>query len=418
MRSPPRTQYRLRTVIPTLPRSAPGVLRTLALTAAGLVAVLRASAWTVPPVEPEFFRTPTPREAHVLELRRGVLADTRLGRGWLASGRRALSAPLPLEYSHLEEGRFVPEEPTALGFRIPVARGQRLEVEVEGPLWDQGRLFLDLLRLPPAGAPGDRPVSLLSAAGRDEPVSWEPEADREILVRLQPELFAGGTYRIRLRRVAALEFPVAGRDQRAVLSVFGAPREGGRRSHHGVDIFAPRGTPVVAAAAGVVRRANETPIGGRVVWLRDPERGQSLYYAHLDRQGVRAGERVEAGDTIGWVGNTGNARSTPPHLHFGIYRRRRGPVDPLPYIRVLPSEAPGIRADPAVAGGWVTPRTGEVQVRTAPSLSAPVLATVNGNREMRVVGVTGAWYRIHLEDGTPGFVAEEVAETGAVVAQQ
>jgi hypothetical protein len=55
-------------------------------------------------------------------------------------------------------------------------------------------------------------------------------------------------------------------------------------------------------------------------------------YAHLSRQAVRTGERVKAGDVIGYVGTTGNARGTPPHLHFGIYALREGPIDPLPFV--------------------------------------------------------------------------------------
>jgi murein DD-endopeptidase MepM/ murein hydrolase activator NlpD len=72
-------------------------------------------------------------------------------------------------------------------------------------------------------------------------------------------------------------------------------------------------------------------LGGNVVWVLRPSRGEAHYYAHLDTQRVRAGTRVKAGDVIGTVGNTGNARSTAPHLHFGIYAGG-GAVDPLPYV--------------------------------------------------------------------------------------
>ena len=94
-------------------------------------------------------------------------------------------------------------------------------------------------------------------------------------------------------------------------------------------MFAPRGTPVLAGAAGRVSRVQETPVGGRVVWLQTD--AGSLYYAHLDRQLVEPGARVAAGDTLGTVGNTGNAAATPPHLHFGVYGRR-GAVDPEPFV--------------------------------------------------------------------------------------
>jgi peptidoglycan LD-endopeptidase LytH len=68
------------------------------------------------------------------------------------------------------------------------------------------------------------------------------------------------------------------------------------------------------------------------VWVWDPARRQRQYYAHLSRAVVRIGEPVNAGDVIGYVGNTGNAAGTPPHLHFGIYALAEGPIDPLPFV--------------------------------------------------------------------------------------
>jgi peptidoglycan LD-endopeptidase LytH len=114
--------------------------------------------------------------------------------------------------------------------------------------------------------------------------------------------------------------------------VFGDPRDGGRRRHEGVDIFAKRGTPVLSASSGVVTRVGEGGLGGRVVWVWDPARSLLLYYAHLQEQLVSTGTRVRAGEPIGTVGNTGNARTTPPHLHFGIYRRGAGAIDPEAFI--------------------------------------------------------------------------------------
>jgi hypothetical protein len=94
-------------------------------------------------------------------------------------------------------------------------------------------------------------------------------------------------------------------------------------------------TPALAAADGVVRGVGVTSLGGKVVWLRD-EDGHALYYAHLDRQYVTEGQQVRTGDTLGFIGNTGNARTTPPHLHFGIYARGEGPVDPWYFVYRLP----------------------------------------------------------------------------------
>ena len=97
----------------------------------------------------------------------------------------------------------------------------------------------------------------------------------------------------------------------------------------------------MAASDGIVSSVGTNRLGGNVVWVWDTARNQSHYYAHLSRQAVRMGERVKAGDVIGYVGNTGNARGTPPHLHFGIYARREGPIDPLPFVSGDPRMKPG-----------------------------------------------------------------------------
>ena len=117
---------------------------------------------------------------------------------------------------------------------------------------------------------------------------------------------------------------------RTIVDTWAAPRPGGRR-HEGVDIFAPRDTPVVSTTRGLVTRVGTNDLGGQVVWVLGPGL-ESHYYAHLQRQAVTVGTRISAGDIVGYVGNTGNARTTAPHLHFGIYRRGEGPIDPLPWV--------------------------------------------------------------------------------------
>lgn len=118
------------------------------------------------------------------------------------------------------------------------------------------------------------------------------------------------------------------------------PRSGGRL-HKGNDIFAERGTPVLAVADGVVRRVNRVDrwepgsgsgLGGKTVSITTDERTY-WYYAHLDSvaDGVEVGAAVEAGEQLGTVGTTGNARSTPPHLHIGRYVDG-GPQNPYPVI--------------------------------------------------------------------------------------
>ena len=116
-----------------------------------------------------------------------------------------------------------------------------------------------------------------------------------------------------------LRMPVIGVRSRDLDDSWHAPRDGGSRVHKGIDIFAPKGTEVVAVADGIVSYIGDQKLGGHCVWLTT-ENGASFYYAHLDRwaPGIYEGMEVQAGDLLGFVGNTGNAKYTPSHLHFGV----------------------------------------------------------------------------------------------------
>ncbi len=148
-------------------------------------------------------------------------------------------------------------------------------------------------------------------------------------VLVQPERVGAGPYRLTIELGAALPFPVPGVRPDAIRGLFGASRDAGRRHHAGVDIFVQRLTPVLAVAAGRAMPRRDA-LGGNAVWLNTP--GTSYYYAHLDRIAVRDGQPVKVGDVLGYVGNTGNARNEPSHLHFGVYRWGREPIDPLPLL--------------------------------------------------------------------------------------
>jgi murein DD-endopeptidase MepM/ murein hydrolase activator NlpD len=121
------------------------------------------------------------------------------------------------------------------------------------------------------------------------------------------------------RRRRGFAFPVKG--AYSYTNTYGAPRMVGGEFHHrhqGTDIFALRGTPIVAVVDGVVERVGTDTLGGIKLWLRSPPDGWTYYYAHLSgyAKGVRNGLYVKKGDVVGYIGNTGNARTTPSHLHF------------------------------------------------------------------------------------------------------
>lgn len=117
---------------------------------------------------------------------------------------------------------------------------------------------------------------------------------------------------------ANLVFPVAKHEVDDVISEFGDARDGGRRSHQGIDIAAPRGTAVLAVSAGRVERVEHTKAGGRVVYVKDTATPRRHYFAHLDSITVTRGQKVRAGQKVGTVGTTGNAAGSSPHLHYAV----------------------------------------------------------------------------------------------------
>lgn len=129
-----------------------------------------------------------------------------------------------------------------------------------------------------------------------------------------------------------LLMPVQGVSVRRMTDTWLAPRPGGRQ-HKGQDIFAPRGTPVRSATEGIVTHVGENNLGGKVVFILGAG-GRTYYYAHLDRheEDLNAGDLVTTDTVIGYIGNTGNARTTAPHLHFAIFGTD-GAINPLPLLR-------------------------------------------------------------------------------------
>jgi len=140
---------------------------------------------------------------------------------------------------------------------------------------------------------------------------------------------------------AGLAIPVAGIKPEALADTYTQSRNGGR-IHNAIDIMAPHGTPVVAAASGTVEKLFFSQGGGGItVYVRSPDQKWIYYYAHLDAYapGLKEGQKVKRGDPLGTVGSTGNANPAGPHLHFAVHNMAPGedwhegsPINPYPLL--------------------------------------------------------------------------------------
>jgi peptidoglycan LD-endopeptidase LytH len=135
---------------------------------------------------------------------------------------------------------------------------------------------------------------------------------------------------------STLAMPVQGVSKKQIANTWHAPR-GADRLHEGQDIFAPKGTPIFSATDGYVYKIGQNNLGGQTVSVIGAG-GRFYYYAHLDSYGpgIAEGDRVTTRTLLGYVGTTGNAQGTPPHLHFGVYTIS-GPINPLSLISDRPA---------------------------------------------------------------------------------
>lgn len=187
--------------------------------------------------------------------------------------------------------------------------------------------------------------------------------------------------------------PVAGVGRSQLSDTFGAERDGGARSHRGIDIFADEGTPVVAVRGGIVVKAGDAGKGGVRAWVKD-DQGFFHYYAHMNALNVRQGQRVEAGQRIGGVGRTGNAAGTPAHLHYSVNHgggtSEAGAINPYNFLMGNRSDG-GLHVSPLTAEQpeqrAVERTSGEVMAGVMQSISRA--ASAQGGRVLDVNALLG-----------------------------
>jgi murein DD-endopeptidase MepM/ murein hydrolase activator NlpD len=296
----------------------------------------------------------------------------------------ALQYPLSIELPYKLIGHFPIDKPRALGFRFRALRGEKITFILSRKSLDNAVVYADLFK---ENGTANKPSFLISTDTSGGELNYEIEETGNYILRLQPELFRPAAYDLVVSAGPSLDFPVPGK--KAITGSFwGDDRDGGNRRHEGIDIFAPKRTPVIATSDGVVTGADEGGIGGKTVWLRLINKKITLYYAHLDEQLVHAGQFVKKGDTLGLVGNTGNAKFTPSHLHFGIYTNA-GPIDPLPFVKKSTRSAPTVQAKNL--SGYIRLKRSQIIGKAD--------TVLNANTMMKPLAVTSKIFIAELPDG-------------------
>lgn len=333
---------------------------------------------------PGLFTEKTPHQKYGRKLTDAGLDKTALGARWFEAAQTALTATQTISLPYKELGYFAADKPRAVGFRFAAKRGQRLNFNLTKNPATGFTIYADLWQL----KEDSQPAWIQSMDTAVTTFVYEADKDVTLLLRLQPELLISGDYTLSVWTGPSLHFPVAGGSAK-IGSFWGADRDGGSRSHEGIDVFANKGTPAVAAAAGRVTSVSVNSLGGNVVFMRPEGKDYSLYYAHLDKQLVATGQQVSIGDTLGLVGNTGNARYTASHLHFGIYTGG-GAIDPFPFVN------PAVQKPVAI-------NTAVERLKTPVRLAVALRSSGNNYKAATVavpVSVTSFQFNAMLPDGT------------------
>ena len=340
-----------------------------------------------------------PYTKYIHSLEQARLDKSAMAVQWVRAGESALYDSVAIEAPFTESGYFVAAEPTARSYRFNGRKGQVLTVTGELITKNNAAVFVDLF-LKVDGA-----WEAKSHADSTMALSYEFDRDEECIIRLQPELLVTAYYTISISLTPVLINPVAGATNKSIGSFYGDSRDGGKRKHEGIDIFAKKGTPVVAPTDGVVTRVTTGKLGGNVVWMQDKKRGHSYYFAHLDQQLVTPGIKVLKGDTLGTVGNTGNAKYTPSHLHFGIYQTKS--MDPVYFVRTLE------------AGGQIQPWDTTLQhydykviekkipLRAGPGVKSAERTVLSRDTYVQIIGQSSDWFRVRLPNEQQGYVEKK-----------
>ncbi|MFD1257586.1 peptidoglycan DD-metalloendopeptidase family protein [Mucilaginibacter terrae] len=345
------------------------------------------------------FNKLSPHDAYGQRLKDAGLDKTAMGSAWIQKGQASITNALNVSIPYKETGYFSAEKIPSATLRFDVKRGQKLHITLSKRPLLNFAIYMDLLE----EISSTEQKLIASADTTGATLDHEVKQNGKYILRLQPELLRSGEYTLTITSGPSLSFPVSSTGKPNVGSFWGDGRDNGGRKHEGIDIFAPKRTPAIAAADGVVTSVSTNELGGLVVFMRPTDRDYTLYYAHLDQQLAQNGQTVHIGDTLGLVGNTGNARSTPSHLHFGIYTNG-GAIDPYPFVNRTVQSPKAITASLQLlnATARTTSKTNRLYIE--PDKDAHIRQTLPVSTVLNIIAATEGWYKATLPDGTQGYI--------------
>lgn len=348
----------------------------------------------------DFITNPTAKEKY----QRDFDISDELYELWQSRVDLALMDSVNIEFPYAETGKFSPRSFHIYSYEMELQPGEILSFEAETDSV-KDLVFIELYQKKGDSTSGFEKIK--TAEFQKKEFSFEPEEAGSYKLIIQPEIEANTPFLFKMQKRPAYLFPVLAGKNNSIQSYWGAVRGGGTRSHEGIDIFAKRGTPVVAATDGHITYTGEKGLGGKQVWLRDNKRNQSLYYAHLDSIHPNSG-KVKVGDTLGYVGNTGNARTTPPHLHFGIYKSYGGAINPLSFV--FQSQKLEIEDSPEnLYPGKLLVTSSKANLRNRPATrNSTVLKTLTANDTLNFLGKSKDWYHVRTFEDRAVFIHQSL----------
>src|SRR5690606_11208238 len=198
------------------------------------------------------FKGRSPHQQYEQQLIAAGLNGSSLFKQWKNASKQSILQPISITVPYQEEAYFAANNPNAVAFIFDARIGKKLQINLELQTLDSTQLFIDLFKM--IEDTTEQQVAIYSADTRDSSLSYVIEDNDKYILRIQPELLSDISYELQITAEPSLGNPVEATAKQNIGSFFGDGRDAGSRKHEGIDIFANRSTPAVAAANGIISR--------------------------------------------------------------------------------------------------------------------------------------------------------------------